>query len=70
MTRPPLMPPPPSATVNAGPQWSRPAFLLMRGVRPNSPVTMHQRRVEQAAVGQVAEQRRQAGVERGQQLVA
>ena len=25
--------------MNAGPQWSRPAFLLIRGVRPNSPVT-------------------------------
>src|SRR5262245_45752635 len=39
ITRPPLIPPPPSSTVNAGPQWSRPAFLLIRGVRPNSPVT-------------------------------
>src|ERR1041385_4062334 len=39
MTRPPRMPPPPRATVKAGPQWSRPALLLMRGVRPNSPVT-------------------------------
>src|SRR5437899_3070113 len=31
-------PPPASARVHKGPQWSRPASPLMRGVRPNSPV--------------------------------
>ncbi len=37
--RPGFRPRRPAATVNAGPQWSRPALLLIRGVRPNSPVT-------------------------------
>ena len=38
MTVPPWTPPPANKTVMTGPQWSRPASLLILGVRPNSPV--------------------------------
>src|SRR5437763_440185 len=36
-TRPPRTPPPASSTDWQNPQWSRPAFLPIRGVRPKSP---------------------------------
>ena len=37
-TWPIFSPPPASASVDSGAQWSRPPLPLMRGVRPNSPV--------------------------------
>ena len=39
MTWPVRMPPPASRAKFTGGQWSRPAFLLILGVRPNSPQT-------------------------------
>ena len=37
-------------------QWSRPAFWLIRGVRPNSPIQTISVSVEQAALGEVGDQ--------------
>src|SRR5579871_5507998 len=38
ITWPPLTAPPPTTTDQQRAQWSRPAFWLIRGVRPNSPI--------------------------------
>ena len=42
MTWPPLTPPPAMATLNTLGKWSRPAFGLILGVRPNSPIQIHE----------------------------
>ena len=38
MTWPPLIPPPANTVVQAAGKWSRPAWALIFGVRPNSPI--------------------------------
>ena len=59
-----LIPPPARTTLNTFGQWSRPASLLIFGVRPNSLTDHDQRRVEQPALLEVADQRRERLVER------
>ena len=55
----PIFRPPPARTTDMAPgQWSRPASLLIRGVRPNSPQTSTSVFFEQAALVQVVDQRR------------
>ena len=58
------MPPPASTTLNTFGQWSRPAVLLIFGVRPNSLLTMTSVVVEQARAVEVADQRAQGLIER------
>ena len=64
-----LTPAPANSSDAAGPQWSRPASLLIFGVRPNSPIAQHQRVGQQAAAVHVLDQGREALVELGQLLV-
>ncbi len=64
MTRPPFAPPPATSAVQHPAQWSRPPLAFSCGVRPNSPVATTSVDVEQAAVFEVGEQRRERGVER------
>ena len=54
MTWPIFMPPPARTTDMAPGQWSRPASLLIRGVRPNSPQTRTSVSSHQAAVVHVS----------------
>ena len=51
------MPPPAITMLNTLGQWSRPAVPLIFGVRPNSRRDAHQRRIEQLAAIQIANQR-------------
>ena len=69
ITCPPLMPPPASTTAHDAGQWSRPVCPLIFGVRPNSPWQTTSVRVEQAAVLEVGQQRRERGVERTAELL-
>ena len=58
------MPPPASTTLKTLGQWSRPASLLILGVRPNSLETMTTVRFEQAGAVEVADQGGERLVER------
>ena len=58
------MPPPARTTLKTLGQWSRPASLLILGVRPNSLETMTTVRFEQAGPVEVADQGRERLVER------
>ncbi len=59
------MPPPASTTLNTFGQWSRPASLLILGVRPNSLETMTSVSFKQPGAVEVADQRGKGLVEGG-----
>ena len=65
MAWPVFMPPPASRAQLTCGQWSRPASLLMRGVRPNSPQTTTVTSFEHAAHFQIVDQGGEALVELG-----
>ena len=56
-TRPPLIPPPATAALKTFGQWSRPAFVLIFGVRPNSPHAITIVVAKQPALIQILNQR-------------
>ena len=68
-TWPPLMPPPASTVVQAAGKWSRPALLLILGVRPNSPIQTISVESSRPAAPEVVHQGRPAGVEHAAELL-
>ena len=67
---PPLIPPPITTAEYTRDQWSRPAFGLILGVRPNSPLTTISVCSSRPRwSGEIVDKSRQALVKRGKQLV-
>ena len=62
-----FMPPPPTTTDQLRGQWSRPAFWLIRGVRPNSPIQTIVVVSSSRRCGQVGDQGRHPLVQLGEE---
>ena len=63
------MPPPDNSAKLTGAQWSRPASLLIFGVRPNSPHTTTRHVAIQSALVDILDQRRDALIKQRQMLL-